>query len=158
MMKPPISIRAASAADAAHVAQLMAGLGHHPSADEIARRWALVPDTRQDQAFLAVSGQEALGLIAVHVAPMLFYPKPVARITTLVVRDTAKRQGVGRALVERALHLARQSGCDGLEVTTAHAREDAQAFYASAGFESVALRMRYTFQEPAQVPARVRPL
>lgn len=82
-----------------------------------------------------------VGLVALHWSSMLQHERPVARITTLVVRDDARGKGIGRALVEAGAKHARQAGCGLLELTTALHRADAQAFYRALGFTASSLRM-----------------
>ncbi len=72
---------------------------------------------------------------------MLHTGAPVARITTLVVRDAARGRGVGRILVEAGADLARGAGCETLELTTALRRTDAQAFYQAIGFTASSIRL-----------------
>lgn len=120
----------------------MQGLGFEHSADEIERRLNLAPDRSIDSAYLAETASgRSIGLLAVHIAPLLFYPRPLARITTLVVADDARRRGVGRRLVAFARHLASEAGCDKLELTTGVNRREAHAFYEAVGFRDAALHM-----------------
>lgn len=80
----------------------MQGLGYDHSVAEVTRRWTMVEDRKSNPALVALEDETAIGLIALHIAPMLFYPRPLARITTLVVAPERRRIGVGRALVEAA--------------------------------------------------------
>lgn len=141
-MRSSVSIRPITPQDAPVISALMRGLGFDHSADEITRRLNLAPDRTTDPAFLAEGvSNEPVGLLAVHIAPLLFYPQPVARITTIVVAEAARRRGIGRTLVEFALNLAKQAGCDMLELTSGLSRADAHAFYEAVGFQRSALRM-----------------
>ncbi|MFD1509525.1 GNAT family N-acetyltransferase [Lacimonas salitolerans] len=142
-MRSNITFRRAEYSDVKSIAQLMIGMGFSHSAEEISRRWGLVEDHEQDLAILAVDRGAPVGMVALHIAPLLFYPKPLARITTLVVDQLRRRQGIGRALVDEALLLAQESGCETIELTTGLERKEAHAFYRSVGFENSALRMSY---------------
>ncbi|MGO4832088.1 GNAT family N-acetyltransferase, partial [Rhizobiaceae sp. 2RAB30] len=64
-----------------------------------------------------------------------------ARITTIVVTETARRRRIGKTWVEFAMHLAKQAGCDTLELTTGLNRAEAHTFYEAVGFQRSALRM-----------------
>lgn len=66
-----------------------------------------------------------------------------AEILTLAVAPTARRLGVGRALVEAAAGLAATQGAASLFLEVAHDNTAALALYASSGFERVGLRKRY---------------
>lgn len=136
-----IEVRPASADDAPAIARLMAQLGYPHSPAGIAAQLATLSETPYDLALVAGRSGEVGGVLTLHMARMLFYPAPVARITTLVVDRAARRHGLGRALVEEALALARDFGCGTIELTTALRREDAQAFYRALGFEGMSLRM-----------------
>jgi GNAT superfamily N-acetyltransferase len=120
----------------------MRGLGFDHSIEEIERRLDLAPSRTTDPAFLAEeSDHKPVGLLAVHIAPLLFYPAPLARITTIVVTETARRRGIGRALIQFAAELAKRAGCETLELTTGLNREGAHAFYGTLGFQRSGLRM-----------------
>ena len=119
----------------------MVSMGFHHAPSEIERRWSLVRDHDRTIILLAEDRDEPVGLIAVHVTPLLFYPHPLARVTTLVVDSNKQRQGIGRTLVEKAAELARDLGCERVELTTGLSRKQAHAFYQSVGFKHVALGM-----------------
>jgi GNAT superfamily N-acetyltransferase len=57
-----------------------------------------------------------------------------ARISYFVVDDSAHSQGIGRQLEEEATRLARERGCDRLEVHCASRRTQAHSFYAKHGY------------------------
>ena len=80
-MRPSISVRSVTLQDAPVISALMHGLGFDHSVDEITRRLNLAPDRTTDPAVLAEGvSDEPVGLLAVHIAPLLFYPQPLARI------------------------------------------------------------------------------
>jgi ribosomal protein S18 acetylase RimI-like enzyme len=58
-----------------------------------------------------------------------------AWIEDVVVDESARRTGAGRALVERATEIARESGARSIDLTSRPSRESARQLYASMGFE-----------------------
>lgn len=58
-----------------------------------------------------------------------------AVIEAVAVAGTAQGRGIGRAMMGRALDLAREKGCYKAALSTRMSRERAHAFYESLGFE-----------------------
>ena len=134
-----MEIRSAHQSDASALAPLLAELGYPTPPEVIARRLAAL-DSINETVLVAADADELLGLITVHVTPVLHRPTYVGRITTLVVAERAHGRGIGRALVEAAeQHLARR-GCALLEVTSNKKRADAHAFYEHLGYEATSVR------------------
>ncbi len=72
------------------------------------------------------------------VAVVLIYTTPSwrkARIEDVVIDESVRGRGVGRALVERCIELARERGADVVELQSAKWREVANRLYPSLGFE-----------------------
>ena len=129
-----IDVRPADPGDSVVVQELLGQLGYAFTVEEVRARLDLLARQPADPVLLATHGDKGVGLIALHWTFMLHHGRPVARITALVVRDDARGKGIGRTLVDAGAALARQAGCDRLELTTALHRTDAQAFYKVLGF------------------------
>ena len=131
-------IREASGDDAAEVAALVNELGY--PLDEAAAVQRITRGT--ERVLVAEEDGELLGLATVTTAAILIYAHPIARLTALVVRASARRRGVGRRLVEEAVEVARQLGCEGLELTSGlrPERHDAHRFSEALGFDRTAYR------------------
>jgi ribosomal protein S18 acetylase RimI-like enzyme len=56
-----------------------------------------------------------------------------ALINELVVSSTNRRSGIGSALVQAAIHIARQDAMDQIEVGTERANDPAKSLYRSLG-------------------------
>lgn len=80
-------------------------------------------------------GQELLGMITVSVHSTLHHFGRVALIDEMVVTEKARRQGVGKAMVDWAKKQAKQLGADAMELHSAEFRQNAHAFYESLGFD-----------------------
>lgn len=138
-----IEIRSATAADAPAVGRLLNQLVSEQIAqEEIGNRLRRLAATGADPVFLACEKGVAIGLMALHLAPILHYARPALRITELVVDHRHRRRGVGRRLIAHAEREAAAAGCEIVELTSALDCSDAHAFYRSLGFEANSLRFR----------------
>ncbi|HEY3908290.1 MAG TPA: GNAT family N-acetyltransferase [Stellaceae bacterium] len=138
-----IEIRSAVAADAAAVARLLGQLvGYDVAVEAVGGRLRRLAATGADPVFLACDSGIAVGLVALHFAPMLHYARPALRITNLVVDHRHRRRGVGRALIVHAEREAAAAGCEIIELTSVIDNTEAHAFYRSLGFEANSLRFR----------------
>ncbi len=135
---PPLSVRAARPADSAAIAALVSSLGFEASPEDIADRLATLKTGRE--APLVAEQGEVIGVLAWHATPVLHRPKPVGRITMMVVADRERRRGVGRALVEAACRELRSKGCGLIEVTSNVDLSGAHGFYRRLGFERTSYR------------------
>jgi ribosomal protein S18 acetylase RimI-like enzyme len=133
------SLRQASSADSSAISVLLRQLGYDVPPTTMAKRLA---DARvRERTLLAQSkGGEVVGLIA--------YSQPISRlaeggsfirITTLVVDETARGAGVGRALVSAVEQRAKAEGAALTEVSSGRRDDRAAAhkFYPSLGYEDI---------------------
>jgi GNAT superfamily N-acetyltransferase len=94
---------------------------------------------------VAEQGGRLVGLINVQTreAPDLpiLVPRRYAVVDALVVEEGARRQGVGRALMEAGEDWARKQGASSLELTVWEFNTTAIAFYESMGYNTARRRM-----------------
>lgn len=128
-----LAIRPARPLDASALAPLLAQLGYDPGAEHV-KRWLCRHDPQRDFVWVAELQQQPVGLIALHLIPLLHAPGELARITALVVSEDARGQGVATRLVEHAEQHARARGAARMEVTSAGHRAGAHAFYLAQGY------------------------
>jgi ribosomal protein S18 acetylase RimI-like enzyme len=140
-------VRPAIPSDAPAAGGLMAQLAEHTRGridSGVQDRFRAMIELPQYAIFVAEDevGQ-VIGLLSASQRWTLWHTGPCALIEELVVDERARRQGVGRALIQAALDWARARGCSEIEVSTDHDNTDAQAFYRRLGFESEALLLEY---------------
>ena len=135
-----IAIRPATVADAIEVARLLTALGHPTDAKGIAVRWGEWLAAGNDALVADRADGTLAGVATMHEMVVLHRPRPVGRITALVVDASARRQGIGRALVAAAEEALARKGCGLLEITSNERLADAHAFYERLGYERTSVR------------------
>jgi GNAT superfamily N-acetyltransferase len=130
-----MDVRPASVDDAAAIAPLLAELGYPTEPEEVRARLARVVAGRATGVLLAEIDGAPAALIAYQLIEHLERPQPTCRITTLVTAPDHRRRGAAATLLAAVEEIARETGCERLEVTTRPHRDDALGFYLDAGFE-----------------------
>jgi predicted N-acetyltransferase YhbS len=142
------TVRPAVAADGAAIASLYAELGYAPSPGDISGRMAGPAASGRSAVLVAERDGSVVGLVTLHMVPVLHEPGDWCRLTSLVVRPSARREGVARALVVEAESRARTAGCARIEVTSALHRDGAHDFYRSQGYGQVSEHFLKRLREP----------
>lgn len=137
-------IRLATVRDAPELARLLTQLGHPTDAARVERCWDAW-SAEGNAAYVAEGEGGALaGVLTTHRMVVLHRPKPVGRVTSLVVEESLRGRGIGRALMAAAEQALRDSGCGLVEITSNVKRADAHAFYESLGYERTSVRLART--------------
>jgi GNAT superfamily N-acetyltransferase len=126
-------VRRAQLGDADEMARLSTQLGYPVPSTEMARRLAvLLPNERHH---IAVAARSALVLGWMHVEHRFSLEGgDRAELMGLVVDADARRQGLGRELVDAAEHWALSRGLASLTVRSNAARELSHPFYEALGY------------------------
>lgn len=146
-------VRPAGARDLDRVAALFSLLiEHHTSGQRMAQRigaedeirawFASRIDAASDGATRVLvfeSGENLPGLCvaSLRVRPAIFRETQRGEIEHLFVRDTARRRGIGRVLVEEALGWLDSRGVSRVEVQVDRANSEGGAFWRALGFDPV---------------------
>lgn len=88
-----------------------------------------------------VDGQPA-GFICLRLVPYMSDDTPYAEVSDLFVEEAHRRQGVGRALMERAEQMARAGGATEIVVITGEDNSTAQALYRAQGYGSYGVALQ----------------
>jgi GNAT superfamily N-acetyltransferase len=132
-----LAIRGASLADASSIAALLTQLGYPARASEISERLAYWLPDPMSVILVAEADGRIIGSLSLHAIPYLERTGRWARIESLVVDESARGTGAGRALIAAAEETARRWNCVSVEVTSSRSRADAHAFYREMGYRDV---------------------
>jgi aminoglycoside 6'-N-acetyltransferase I len=134
-----LTIRDAAPGDAAGIAALLGQLGYPSAAEAIPPRLERLRIVG-DRVVVATVDGEVAGLAHLQASPTIEHDRPAAKIGALVVDESHRREGIGRALVEELEAEARRRGCVLVFLTTAARREDAHEFYRRVGLDETGKR------------------
>jgi ribosomal protein S18 acetylase RimI-like enzyme len=133
-MHPSIEIRLATVQDAEQISLLIRELGYAMSPQQLRQKLIAAQDSKMDRVMVAVSGEQLLGCISLHVMPLFHAEGNLGRITALVVSEQRRSQGIGHALILQAHQWFEAANCMRFEVTSGDQRERAHRFYERHGY------------------------
>jgi GNAT superfamily N-acetyltransferase len=137
-----IDVRPASQADVPALLDLYAEL--HPAdppppAQTALDVWRAIEAQPGRTILVAQAAETVIGTVDCAVLPNLTRgARPFMLVENVVVSGEYRRAGVGSALLEAAMRLARQAGCYKVQLLSRAERSAAHAFYESRGFRPVA--------------------
>jgi len=135
---PKLVLRDARPGDAAAIAALIETLGYEAAAADVKRRLGAFAKAG-GQAIVAEKGK-LIGILTTEMMAVLHRPKPVGRISMLVVAEEARGAGIGGALVAEAEKRLATKGCGLIEVTSNRKLLRAHVFYEKLGYERTSYR------------------
>lgn len=134
-----MTIRDARPEDAEAIARLLGQLGYPAKSASIRSRLERLLIVG-DRVVVADLDDNVVGLAQLHVSPTIEHEQPAAKLSALVVDESHRGKGIGRALVEAVEAEARARLCVLLLLTTSARREDAHEFYRRVGMEETGKR------------------
>lgn len=129
-----MKIRNALLTDAESVSKLLEQLGYQASPQLIRNKLEALGVSTCDTVLLAQDGENIIGVISLHVLELFHQPGRLGRITSLVVDDDFRGQGIGAMLVAAADAFFTKKLCVRAEVTSSDHRIDAHTFYQRQGY------------------------
>lgn len=142
-----VTIRPATPADAAVIAELLEQLGYPSTADDVITRLERLEQFPDAVALVAEVSGRVTGVVTGHVFPSIHTPIPVAWLTTLVVDRDRVNGGIGRRLVTAVEQWARSRGAERVAVTSGKHRDAAHAFYERIGYKHTGVRLAKTLEQ-----------
>ncbi len=138
-MTPAPPVREASTADAPLLARMLHDFNTEfedpsPGVEVLGERVAAFIDGDVKTYLLGGVGPD--GFAQVDFVPSVWSEGPIAHLDELYVVPARRGHGVGRALMEAFLGLARERGAAGAEVVTGEDDTEARGLYESVGFRN----------------------
>ena len=132
--------RRAQAHDADEVDRLYAQLVANPAVDVLPQRLAELQRSTDAALFVvddeSAGGDGLLGTVFVALCPdAMFGRQPFAVVENLVVDARARGHGIGALLLAEVERFCLAADCSKIMLLSAAEREDAHAFFESAGYE-----------------------
>jgi ribosomal protein S18 acetylase RimI-like enzyme len=137
MEEREIQVRRATAEDAEAIARLLHDfnlefLEPTPGVEKLTATVRRLLEADEIKVLLAGGGPDGFALLRFR--PALWSPGLEAYLQELYVVPDLRGQGIGRALLERTLDLARAEGADGIDLNTGETDTAARGLYESMGF------------------------
>jgi len=137
MTKPQIQVRGAGAEDAAEIARLLHDFNVEydeptPPVEELTKTIGRLLEAGEITVLLAGPGPDGLSLFRFR--PGIWSTGSECYLQELYVAPSLRGRGIGRALLEATIELARERGADGIDLNTGETDTAARALYESVGF------------------------
>jgi len=130
---PHMNVRLAAADDAEDVTRLLTELECSVEPGDVRRRLERLQALASDRVFLAEVDGQTVGLLGLHVAPLL-HRDALARITAFIVTEEYRGRGIGTRLLAEAEQWAVEQGCTQVELNSGDHHAPAHAFYQRRGY------------------------
>ena len=129
-----VFIREANETDSAVLAMLIAERGFdYPTEISFVRERLAELLRAGDCILVAIHGTQVIGMALLHRTYFL-HRHPDGRISSLVVSESFRGNGIGKLLLTEAEQVFRKWGCGRIEVTSGEKRQGAHKFYLREGF------------------------
>ncbi len=137
MSEKQTEIRSATAADAPQVARLLHDFNSEfeeptPDVETLAGRSRQLLEAGEIAVLLAGDGADGISLFRFR--PALWTEGLECYLQELYVVPALRGQGIGRALLEQTIAIAREEGADGIDLNTGETDTAARGLYESMGF------------------------
>lgn len=137
------TVREMRAADCVDVSALLPDLGYSATARELRDRMNALRGWPHQQTFVALHEHAIVGFCHIQGVPLIV-TAGYTEIQALVVATRSRRQGVGKALLGRAVRWSIANRYDRIRLRSGLHRDDAHAFYEACGFTRQ--RASYAFE------------
>ena len=108
----------------------------------------ILADPRQHLLVSEQDGRLVATAVLVVTTNLSYGARPYGIIENIVVDESVRGQGIGGAIVRKAIELAREAGCYKVSLTSNVRRVESHHFYESLGFRQTHLGFRIDFDHP----------
>jgi GNAT superfamily N-acetyltransferase len=130
-----MSIRLARLSDSPAIEQLLDQLGYTGTGEFLPYKLSRMLADTDERVLVYETAAGVVAFISVHFIPQIAVAGDFARISYFSVADSVRGQGIGQEMEEYVVMLAKERGCDRIEVHCHSRRTDAHRFYSRQGYE-----------------------
>lgn len=132
-----MKIRTMEEKDAAVVADLLTQLGYPDTLDFLPAKIVNMRQESREKLLVVEEQDQAIGFISLSLIPQLALRGDFMRISYFAVDAETRSKGIGKQVEDYVAALARQMGCDRIELHCHSRRTQAHDFYLRQGYEEV---------------------
>jgi GNAT superfamily N-acetyltransferase len=129
-----MGIRKANVDDWKEISELLKQLGYPVSETLISTKIEQFINLSDEELLVYEMKGKVVGVVSMHFIPQIAYEGDFARISYLAVDQEFRRRGIGRAIEEYCVEIARRRKCDRIELHCHSRRTEAHRFYARQGY------------------------
>ena len=131
-----LRIRKPVSSDLDRISNLLRQLGYNPPIAGIEKSI----NSTAGEVYVAEASGIIIGLMSVIYFDYFPTTQKICRITSIVVDETQRSQGIGFKLIEFAESESKKRHCVGVEITTSTERHETHAYYEKLGFDKTSFR------------------
>lgn len=129
-----VNIRSAKSEDTQAICDLLKQMGYPQPLTLIQEKFEILHNDSNSQILIAEERGKIYGFLSLYFIPQIALQGDFAKICYLCVDENMRSKGVGHLLVQEAERLARQRGCDRMELHSGMQRPLAHQFYLREGY------------------------
>ncbi|MHC3122932.1 acyltransferase [Acinetobacter sp. GN11] len=129
-----VNIRAAKLEDSQAICDLLKQMGYPQPLTLIQEKFEILNNDPNSQILIAEEKGKICGFLSLYFIPQIALQGDFAKICYLCVDENMRSKGVGHLLVQEAERLAKQRGCDRMELHSGEQRTLAHQFYLREGY------------------------
>ncbi|EOQ68965.1 GNAT family N-acetyltransferase [Acinetobacter pittii] len=129
-----MNIRFAKSEDTQAICDLLKQMGYLKPLTLIQKKFELLNNDSNSKILVAEEEDKICGFLSLYFIPQIALQGDFAKICYLCVDEKMRSKGVGHLLVQEAERLARQRGCDRMELHSGMQRPLAHQFYLREGY------------------------
>ena len=136
-----MKVRAATKSDTDVILSLLYDLGRPKPRTKSQKEMfekLVIQYLKQKQITVAEISSEVVGMINMILVPRLNQTKLELYIPELIVSPNHRKMGIGRALINHAISVAKKKKCYRIRLESGHTRKESHKFYSHLGFDQYA--------------------
>lgn len=129
-----MNIRSAKSEDTQAICDLLKQMGYPQPLALIQEKFEILHNDSNSQILIAEEKGKICGFLSLYFIPQIALQGDFAKICYLCVDEKMRSKGVGHLLVQEAERIAKQRGCDRMELHSGIQRPLAHQFYLREGY------------------------